>query len=292
LKLLGTAPSVALLALFAALVVSPDLRLDRWLPAADGVFAAVGLLLVVATWIRASTASDRFVALGLAVVTLSVGYDTLRGHRGRLTLVPGAGTRTFEEFGRGGRVVGGRPLGFDLLVRDVDGQGRATLEGAGEVRVVTPRRAVGLGGYRLGSPRAVPTATAQLRLAVDGPGGTTERVVLGAVGAVRASGLEIALDRYFPDFALDERQQPLSRSDEPRNPAALLQVQKGDSRWRVFVIRAMPGVHRPEGLDRVIRLEDVEPELAVGLSVSQDPTAPLAGFGLLLVALGAMRSRA
>src|SRR5690242_21131868 len=39
--------------------------------------------------------------------------------------------------------------------------------------------------------------------------------------------LEVAVERYFPDFALDGQNQPYSRSDEPRNPAALLQVSRG-----------------------------------------------------------------
>src|SRR5262249_27730746 len=100
-------------------------------------------------------------------------------------------------------------------------------------------------------------------------------------------GLEIGLERYFPDFALDAKQQPYSRSNEPRNPAALLGVRRGSASWRVFVIRAMPGIHKPEGLDRGLSLTEAVPREVVTLRVSREPAAALALGGLLLMAAGA-----
>jgi hypothetical protein len=98
--------------------------------------------------------------------------------------------------------------------------------------------------------------------------------------------LHIALEQYFPDFALDAKQQPYSRSAEPRNPAALLRVTRGSAAWRVFVIRAMPGIHRPEGLDRVLSLTDVVVSEAVTLRVSREPAAAVALGGMMVMALG------
>jgi hypothetical protein len=99
-------------------------------------------------------------------------------------------------------------------------------------------------------------------------------------------GLQVSLERYFPDFALDKDQQPYSRSADPRNPAALLRVTRGTDAWRVFVIRAMPGIHRPAGLDYVLSLTDVAPREAVRLRVSRQPAAVLALAGALLMAAG------
>src|SRR5207302_1175532 len=87
-------------------------------------------------------------------------------------------------------------------------------------------------------------------------------------------------EQYFPDFALDAKQQPYSRSAEPRNPAALLRVTRGAEAWRVFVIRAMPGIHRPERLDRTLSLTDVVVSEAVTLRVSREPAAAVAPRGL------------
>jgi cytochrome c biogenesis protein len=99
-------------------------------------------------------------------------------------------------------------------------------------------------------------------------------------------GLQISVEQYFPDFALDEKQQPYSRSAEPRNPAALLRVTRGEKAWRVFVIRAMPGIHRPEGLDHVLSLTDVVVSEAVTLRVSREPAAAVALAGMTVMALG------
>src|SRR5262249_3221371 len=107
----------------------------------------------------------------------------------------------------------------------------------------------------------------------------------------RAGDLDIMVERYFPDFALDGEQKPFSRTDEPRNPAALLQVRRGASSWRVFVIRALPGLHHPEGLDRTITLTHMSGDQAVQMAVAREPGAPLVALGLLIAAGGVAWSR-
>jgi hypothetical protein len=64
---------------------------------------------------------------------------------------------------------------------------------------------------------------------------------------------------YWPDFRLDARNQPVSISDEPNNPAALVIVRSGDQEERHFVFaRAdMPPIVRPvvgEPIDARVRL--------------------------------------
>src|SRR5207245_840228 len=172
------------------------------------------------------------------------------------------------------------PAGAILLVGP---RGQARL-------LVSPQRAVSWAGFRLGSPRRIATGeAASLRVTVTGPAGPQAvDVVPGQL--TRAGDLEIGVERYFPDFVLDERQQPFSRSLEPRNPAALLQVRRGGQAWRVFVIAAMPGIHRPEGLDRSFSLLSMTPLETVEIAVAREPAAPLAGAALLLLAAAAFSS--
>jgi hypothetical protein len=217
-----------------------------------------------------------------------VAYDAVRGEHGSIILAPGEAARTFEEDGPGGRGRGHRPLGEAVVVEAVEPDGTIVLgqpDAQRRVRV-SPWRAATVAGYRLGAPRRV-RARLLLRVSAGAEGEVTLRE--GETG--RAGDLEITVARYFPDFALDARQRPFSRSDAPNNPAALLGVTRGTSSWRVFVIRALPGMHHPEGLDRTLTLVDVAPDEAVVLAVHREPAALLAGLGLLVAAIGVAWSR-
>jgi hypothetical protein len=212
----------------------------------------------------------------------------VRGEQGSITLVPGETVRTFEEEGPGGRRLGLRPLGDAIVVGAVEPDGTIVLGHPGAPRRVrvSARRAATVAGYRVSGPRRAGT-----RLVLRASAGAQGEVALREGEKGSAGDLEITVVRYFPDFALDEGQQPFSRSDAPNNPAALLDVTRGTASWRVFVIRALPGIHRPEGLDRTITLVGVAPDEAVVLSVHREPAALLAGLGLLVATIGVAWSR-
>jgi hypothetical protein len=283
---LGTSTAVALMALALSLVTSPDAALLARHPAVAGVVAGLTALFVVALLDR--RAPRRLVGVGAATFALAVAYDGLRGEHGSITLAPGEAVRTFEEEGAGGRRLGLRPLGDAIALEAVEPDGTIVLglpETQRRVRV-SPRRAATVAGYRLGGPRRVGA-----RLVLRVSAGAEGEVALREGETGRAGDLEITVARYFPDFALDERQQPFSRADAPNDPAALLEVTRGTASWRVFVIRALPGIHHPEGLDRTLTLVDVEPDEAVVLSVHREPAALLAGLGLLVAAIGVAWSR-
>jgi len=255
--------------------------------------AALALLLMLGLLLGGEGRPDRLVGLGALAVVAALAYDGLRGHRGTLTVEVGQGTRTFEEEGPDGRSLGLRPLGFDVILEQFDPAGAAVLRAVdGATISVRPRRAAWYGGVRLGAPASFGGAyPSRLHVAVAGPEGTTVVEVAPGLTAT-AHGLRISLERYFPDFALDEKQQPYSRSSEPRNPAALLQVARGSQTWRIFVIRAMPGIHRPEGLDDVLTLTEVVPSDVARLRVNREPAAAFALLGAMLMAGGlAWRSR-
>jgi hypothetical protein len=286
---LGTSTAVALMALALGLATSPDLPLRDAQPAVGGLVAGLTALFVVALLDR--RAPRRLVAVGAATFALAVAYDTVRGEQGTITLVQGQGTRTFEEEGPGGRRLGLHPLGDAVVVESVEPDGTVVLAQTDAQRRlrVSPQRAATVAGYRVGTPQRVAAAGARVLLRVSE--GAEGEVTLREGEKGRAGDLQITVGRYFPDFALDERQQPFTRSDQPRNPAALLEVTRGTASWRVFVIRAMPGVHRPQGLDRTLTLVDVVADEAVRLSVHREPAALLAGVGLLVAAIGVAWSR-
>jgi hypothetical protein len=205
-----------------------------------------------------------------------------------LSLAPGQARTHFEEIGPEGRSLGLRPLGFTLgLDRTMPGATLAlVLPGEGDTVLVTPARAVSAGGYRFSRPRVVPTgAAARLRVGISG-GGEDVIVDVAPGRPARLGDLTVALEDYFPDFALDDQRQPFTRSRQPRNPGAILAVTGPQGAFRVFVLRAMPGVHRVEDLDRSFALRAVEPELAAEMQVHREPFAAVALLAALLVLAG------
>jgi hypothetical protein len=286
---LSSPAAVTLMALALGLLASPDLPLRDLHPAAGGVMAGLTALFVVALLDR--RAPRRLVAVGAATLALAVGYDSVRGEKGAITLAEGQGTRSFEEEGAGGRRLGLRPLGDAVVFEKEEPDGTVVLSESDAQRRcrVGPQRAATVAGYRMGAPRRVATGSARLVLRVSGGAEGEAALREGETG--RAGDLDITVERYFPDFALDDKQQPFTRSSEPHNPAALLQVRRGASSWRLFVIRALPGVHHPAGLDRTVTLSDVVADEAVALSVTREPAALLAGLGALVAAVGVAWSR-
>jgi len=276
----------------AALALHPALGAARWLPGQPVVLAALLLLSVLGLAARAAGAGERGLAAvataaGAVVLVGALGVDGLRGHHGTLTLAAGQSLGNFDERDSQGRSLGLRPLGFAVGAERVSGASVAlAFSGGGAPVDLTPRRSVAFGGTRFARPRTTVTGGAsRLRVAAsDGAGTLVADIAPGAPG--RAGDLTIALEQYFPDFALDDRQQPFSRSTEPRNPAALLPIEKGGQSYRAFVLQSMPGVHRVEGLGRVFTLLEIEPERTADIAVHREPAALAALVGALLLAGG------
>jgi hypothetical protein len=294
LKILVRPGVVAFLACALAAAVHPRLRLGASAPQAAILTAALALLLSLAYVWRglAPGLGARVLGVGAAAMVLGLALDGTRAHRGLLTLGEGQIKNSFEEQSADGRALGLRPLGFELRLARASGS-VATLErpGGGVEVTVTPSQAASLGSFRFGDPRLVPTGQA-VRLTVtvsDEAGARSADVIPGEPG--RLGDLAIELERYFPDFALDERQQPFSRSPHSRNPAALLRVHRGDRTFRVFVIRSMPGLHQVPELHQSFALGAVEPELETELQVAEEPGALLLGAAALLVLAGVMLGR-
>jgi hypothetical protein len=285
---LGRPAVVACLGVLFSGILHPAVHAREWLSGTAVLMPALALLLVLGLLTRArADRAARGVGLGAALLLAALAFDGARGRRGSLTLAGAQALNRFEEEGPEGRPLGLRPLGFEVGLAP-SGPGTTGLRlrsRAGEETVeLREGRAVGRGGFRLSDPRAVPTGEA-VRLTIGIEGGEKRREVeVRPEEPGLLDGQHIALERYFPDFALDEKGQPLTRSLESKNPAALLQVEEGGKTRRVFVMRALPGVHGAEG--RSFSLLFVEPEVSVRIEVAREPAAPLAACGLVLLGAG------
>lgn len=275
----------ALLAGTAA-ALHPALGRASWLGGREAVLAALALLATLALGERARgsrAVGDLLLAAGAGVLVLALAADGLFAHHGSMRLVAGQARPHFDETGPDGRSLGLRPFGFPVVAEAVFPDGAVTLALPSGRVVVTEDRAASSGGWRFGGSRAVLTGGAA-RLRVAASDGTRTFVADVAPGSPGFAGdATVALEQYFPDFALDERQAPFTRSLEPRNPAALLRVERGGESHRAFVLRSMPGVHRVEPLGLAFSLLDVEPERAAELGVHREPAAPFVLVGGLLV---------
>jgi hypothetical protein len=282
----GFPPLSFVLALALGLLVHPVLLpLAGRLPEARLILAVLALGFVTSLVLSSRTLPERVAAGGAVLVLLGVGYDAVRGHRGSVALELGQAAHLFDEEGPSGASLGLRPLGFEVrLGGSEDGAlSLVTDEGTGRVgseRGWTHR------GFRFAKPETRPTGEAgRLRLVVT-EGDLTQDVDLLPPQSARMGDLRIALDRYFADFALDAKGEPYSRSSDSRNPAALLKVESPKGVFRVFVIRALPGIHHQPGLSASFSLLSVDPVRAVQLAVVSEPLAPLCLVGVLLGALG------
>jgi hypothetical protein len=285
--------SPAFTAVMAALLgawIHPALGLAERLPLLP---PALALLLVASLVARAATAGRAWpvLAAGAGMLLAGLGWDAIRGHVGKLELEIGEAANNFAELGAEGQPLGLRPLGFSVRLEgaDLDGGARlSTTSGDGAPRElrVAPDRAATFVGVRFGRPVwAASTGATTLRLSVT-TGATTRDVVVGGGEVVHVGDLEIALEQYFPDFALDANRQPFSRSNQPRNPGALLHVRQAGREFRVFVLRALPGLHKQEGLDASFALANVEAPQVLRLAVGESPAAWLVGLGLVVSVAG------
>lgn len=286
---------VALLACALALGVYPGARLGP-LSSEAGAIAVVALSLLLgcayaARALRGGLA-DQLLALGVLALLVGFAFDGARAHRGVLTLGLGQAKNNFEEQDDDGRPLGLRPLGFDVqLLRASASEAVLGLPQTGRQVAVLSARAARVGLYRLGDPKMEPTGEAtRLTVTMSDASGSHPLELLGLEPA-RHGDLEVALERYFPDFALDERQQPFTRSLHSRNPAALLRVSRGGKTFRVFVIRSMPGLHQVAELGQSFGLSSVEGEVLVRLRVAQEPFAAVLAAGALAALVGVALGR-
>jgi len=108
-------------------------------------------------------------------------------------------------------------------------------------------------------------------------------------------GNEASLDKdykvkvvaFFPDLVLGEGNQPMNRSNELRNPAALLEIEKnGKFAYRSWVFAFFPGIHSIENVPFKFKYISFKGLQYTGLQVSKDPGVLVVWLGCTLMVLG------
>ncbi len=115
-------------------------------------------------------------------------------------------------------------------------------------------------------------------------------VKVGEKVALEEENLKVSAVRFLPDFVLDEKRQPGTRSLEPNNPAAFIEGWKGEERiFSGWIFARYPDFSRLHGAkepDLSFELKDTKaPQYSV-IQISKDPGVPFIWVGCSLLMAG------
>ena len=114
----------------------------------------------------------------------------------------------------------------------------------------------------------------------------TVSVKVGEEAKIDDTGYEVKLVAFYPDFVLTESGQPTTRSDELRNPAALLEVSKdGKPLYRTWVFAFFPNVHSKKDAPFDFRFLGFKPTFYTVFQVSRDPGVWIVWLGCIMMVL-------
>jgi len=135
----------------------------------------------------------------------------------------------------------------------------------------------------------------RLGLSVSGYGGDGFRRDItarpGEPAPLGERGLSLTVVRFLPDFVMNERREALSRSDEPLNPAAMVEITKdGETVHRGWTFGRYPdygGTHSRGDADYGVAFVSLDYDLLSILEAARDPGASFiwAGCGLVMAGL-------
>ena len=116
------------------------------------------------------------------------------------------------------------------------------------------------------------------------------RLRVGQPVALEEDNLQVAAVRFLPDFVLDEKNQPATRSLEPNNPAAFIEGKQGEetviSGWVFAKFPDFTRMHSAKETDLMLELKDVQaPQYSV-IQVAKDPGVGLIWVGCALLMAG------
>lgn len=125
----------------------------------------------------------------------------------------------------------------------------------------------------------------------DRPGFSRQiRVQNGAAEVLSEEGLEINARYFVPDFALTADHKVISRSSEPHNPAAFLEVsQNGRNVFSGWIFALHPDFQRNQETSPpafVFELTDIETDQYSVIQAARDPGALLIWIGSSLIMCG------
>jgi cytochrome c biogenesis protein len=125
-------------------------------------------------------------------------------------------------------------------------------------------------------------------LIVDPATGEERRESFGSASkTVSAFGVTVNIMQIIPDFALDANQQPTSKSNQPNNPAALIEVTRADgSAQRTWIFQRYPETKMAEGLPVDLTFVDYGGIQYTGLQVVYDPGVWVIWLGCTVMVIG------
>jgi cytochrome c biogenesis protein len=109
----------------------------------------------------------------------------------------------------------------------------------------------------------------------------------GRTREVSVFGVTVDLLQIIPDFALDANQKPTSKSNQPNNPAALVEVRRADgSAQRTWLFQRYPETKMAEGLPVDLTFVDYGGIQYTGLQVVYDPGVWVIWLGCTVMVIG------
>ncbi len=119
-------------------------------------------------------------------------------------------------------------------------------------------------------------------------GGKPRDISVGVGGEAKIdNSTTLKLVGFYPDLVLGENNQPMSRSDELRNPAALLELRRnGEFMGRAWVFAFHPNIHSSSNMPYTFRYVRFKGLQYTGLQISKDPGVWVVWTGCILMILG------
>lgn len=113
---------------------------------------------------------------------------------------------------------------------------------------------------------------------------------VGEKSVLEDENLQVSVARFLPDFVLDEKREPATRSLEPNNPAALIEVWKTEENvFSGWVFAKFPDFSRMHGAGPAeisFELKDIQaPQYSV-IQIARDPGVPWIWVGCSVVMVG------
>lgn len=104
---------------------------------------------------------------------------------------------------------------------------------------------------------------------------------------IKNTNYKIKVLYFIPDFALDEKMQIFSKSEEPNNPAIFVQLIEPNGKIREFwIFQKFPDFHKLKEVAFDFRFLDFKQNFYSGLQVVNDPGIPLVYSGCILILIG------
>ncbi|BAU29055.1 cytochrome c biogenesis protein [Aneurinibacillus soli] len=128
-----------------------------------------------------------------------------------------------------------------------------------------------------------------LDTATKAPLGTVRLDLYKPQSEIRVSNnVKVQVLQYFPDFALDEHKQPITKTPSPNNPAFVIntvspKTPNGEKQW-IFLGSTLTADNKPP----VVTYEFAKPDLVdvTGLMVRVDKSLPIIFFGACVCMVG------